>query len=36
MQTDVVMAYMAMIGVLGFIQDRIVLVLETVLLRWKK
>lgn len=36
MQTDVVMAYMAMVGVLGFIQDRIVLVLETVLLRWKR
>lgn len=36
MQTDVVMAYMAMSGVLGFLQDRAVLVLETVLLRWKR
>lgn len=36
MQTDVVMAYMAMIGVLGFLQDRIVLLIETVLLRWKR
>lgn len=36
MQTDVVMAYMAMSGVLGFLQDRLVLIMETVLLRWKR
>lgn len=36
METDVVMAYMAMVGILGFVQDRIVLVAETVLLRWKR
>ena len=36
MQTEVVMAYMAMSGILGFLQDRLVLVMETVLLRWKR
>ncbi len=30
------MAYMILVGVLGFVQDRIVLMLETVLLRWKR
>lgn len=30
------MAYMILVGVLGFVQDRIVLLLETVLLRWKR
>ncbi len=30
------MAYMILVGVLGFAQDRIVLLLETVLLRWKR
>ena len=30
------MAYMAMVGILGFAQDRIVLILETILLRWKR
>ena len=30
------MAYMILVGVVGFAQDRIVLLLETVLLRWKR
>lgn len=30
------MAYMALVGVLGFVQDRLVLLLESVLLRWKR
>lgn len=30
------MAYMALIGLFGFAQDRLVLLLETVLLRWKR
>lgn len=30
------MAYMILVGVLGFAQDRLVLLLETVLLRWKR
>ena len=30
------MAYMIMAGIVGFLMDRIVLVLESVLLRWKQ
>jgi ABC-type nitrate/sulfonate/bicarbonate transport system permease component len=30
------MAYMALVGIFGFAQDRFVLLLETVLLRWKR
>lgn len=30
------MAYMALVGILGFVQDRLVLLLETMLLRWKR
>ena len=30
------MAYMVLEGVLGFAQDRLVLLVETVLLRWKR
>ena len=30
------MAYMALVGILGFVQDRLVLLLEAVLLRWKR
>ncbi len=30
------MAYMVLVGVLGFAQDRLVLLVETVLLRWKR
>ena len=30
------MAYMVLVGVLGFAQDRLVLLVETGLLRWKR
>lgn len=30
------MAYMAIAGLLGFFQDRILLVFESMLLRWKR
>ena len=30
------MAYMVLVGVLGFAQDRLVLLVETVPLRWKR
>lgn len=30
------MAYMFMAGIVGFLMDRLVLVLEGVLLRWKR
>ena len=30
------MAYMVLVGVLGFAQDRLVLLVETVVLRWKR
>ena len=30
------MAYMALVGIFGFAQDRFVLLLGTVLLRWKR
>lgn len=30
------MAYMIMAGIVGFLMDRIVLVLEGILLRWKR
>ncbi len=30
------MAYMIMAGIVGFLMDRVVLVLEGILLRWKR
>lgn len=36
MSTETVMAYMAIAGLLGFFQDRILLVFESMLLRWKR
>jgi ABC-type nitrate/sulfonate/bicarbonate transport system permease component len=35
MITEKVMAYMVLAGVLGFAQDRILLLIETFLMRWK-
>lgn len=36
MSTETVMAYMAIAGLLGFCQDRILLLFESILLRWKR
>lgn len=36
MSTDRVMAYMGIAGLLGFFQDRLLLVFESLLLRWKR
>ena len=35
MQTDTIIAYMAIAGLVGFGVDRIMLVVEKILLRWK-
>jgi len=36
MRTERVMAYMAIAGLLGFFQDRLLLIFESLLLRWKR
>ena len=36
MVTERCIAYMFVAGILGFVQDRIILVIESLLLRWKK
>ncbi len=36
MLTEKVIAYMILAGVFGFLQDRVLLVVESVLLRWKQ
>jgi ABC-type nitrate/sulfonate/bicarbonate transport system permease component len=36
MLTEKVIAFMILAGVFGFAQDRILLLFESVLLRWKK
>lgn len=36
MSTETVMAYMLITGILGFLQDRILVLLEASLLRWKR
>jgi len=36
LMTEKVMAYMILAGILGFLQDRILLVVERILLKWKR
>jgi ABC-type nitrate/sulfonate/bicarbonate transport system permease component len=36
LDTTAIMAYMFIAGIVGFMMDRLVLVLEDVLLRWKR
>lgn len=36
MSTETVMAYMLITGILGFLQDRLLLMAESALLRWKR
>ena len=36
LDTTAIMAYMIMAGIVGFLMDRVVLVLEGILLRWKR
>lgn len=36
MSTSTVIAYMLIAGLIGFLQDRVLIWLESVLLRWKR
>lgn len=36
MSTQTVMAYMLIAGILGFLQDRLLILAESLLLRWKR
>ena len=36
MDTIAIMAYMILAGVVGYLMDRIVLVLESIIIRWKR
>lgn len=36
LDTTKIMAYMILAGLVGFLMDRIVLVLESIIIRWKR
>ena len=36
LDTTAIMAYMILAGVVGYLMDRIVLVLESIIIRWKR